>query len=284
MQLLPIINLCTPGNNIDYPLKNIYTTAIKNISKYFPEVEISIASENFWQNLPEICKQAERYNIKLNFGSLLDIESTKNLYKTICKYYSCDSTKFFSPIYVSEIDSFCSLNKLIYVPGIQDLGVFDLSQKLLIKVFPCSCNSAQDFFKLLQGPYPELRQKTNQNRVFFFPEEEKIITQKIYYINTPQDYQNIRCEFIKDPNISIVFKNQAIQIQELVKKLRDNLNKNLKLYATGFKLFDSTCYEELYNLGFDFYATRVFNKINYRINPEEQMVKELEYHLSFING
>jgi 2-keto-3-deoxy-6-phosphogluconate aldolase len=272
MRFLPILNFNQASANTDL-MRGIYQTAINVLSKYFQEIEISTVSQDFWSNLPDILKLSYRLDLKLSFGTVIDYQSANTLYKHISEYKLTEPIKFFAPAYNPDVEMFCETKNLLYVPGTQDSEIFDPSQKFQIKVFPCANNTPIDFFRILQGPYPEL--KAHLNRIFLADDSQIAQTGKNIFISSPQDYQNIREEFLSDPRVNLIINEQKIDIKKLTKKIKPHQT----LYATGFSKFNQEIFEQLKNIGFNFYATRIFNNLDLAQDLETQMHKELQSHI-----
>lgn len=272
MRFLPILNFNQARANIDL-MPRIYQTAINVLSKYFQEIEVSTASQDFWNNLSDILKLSHTLGLKLSFGTVIDYDSAFQLYKHISQYQSSSPIKFFAPAYNQDVETFCEANNILYVPGTQESEIFDLSQKPLIKVFPCANNTPIDFLKILQGPYPEL--KSHLNRIFLADDSLIAQTGKNIFISSPQDYQNIRENFLNDPRVNLIINEQKIDI----KKLTNKIKPHQRLYATGFSKFNQEIFEQLKNIGFSFYATRIFNNLDLAQDLKTQMHTELQSHI-----
>jgi len=277
MRFLPILNFNQP-NLSSKP--QIYLTALNVLAEFFAEVEISLASIDFWGQSAEILKHAYRLGLKLSFGTVLDIQQAYRLENLLTEFNPSAPIKFFAPSYNPEVEKFCAANNLLYAPGIQDPGVFNLSQKLAIKVFPCLSNSSSDFLRILQGPYPEL--KNHLSRIFLSSGSQQASSSKKVFIKTPQDYQDMRQEFLNSPDINLVIEDQVIDTEKLARDLKSAGREGLELYATGFSNFNQDIYLKLKNMGFDYYATRVFNHLDPDQDLRPQMLRELESHLSLV--
>ena len=277
MRFLPILNFNQP-NLSSKP--QIYLTALNVLAEFFAEVEISLASIDFWGQSAEILKHAYRLGLKLSFGTVLDIQQAYRLENLLTEFNPSAPIKFFAPSYNPEVENFCAANNLLYAPGIQDPGVFDLSQKLAIKVFPCLSNSSSDFLRILQGPYPEL--KNHLSRIFLSSDSQQASSSKKVFIKTPQDYQDMRQEFLNSPDINLVIEDQVIDTEKLARDLKSTGCEGFELYATGFSNFNQGIYLKLKNMGFDYYATRVFNHLDPDQDLRPQMLRELESHVSLV--
>jgi 2-keto-3-deoxy-6-phosphogluconate aldolase len=277
MRFLPILNFNQPNLSSE---PQIYLTALSVLAEFFDEVEISLVSMEFWDKSPEILKHANRLGLKLSFGTVLDIQQAYQLENLLAEFKPSAPIKFFAPSYNSELDKFCDKKNLLYAPGIQDPRVFDLSQKLVIKVFPCLSNSSGDFLRILQGPYPEL--KNHLTRIFLIEDSQQASFRKKVLIKTPQDYQNIRQEFLNSPDLTLIIEDQKIDTEKLARDLKSSGREGLELYATGFSNFNQEIYRKLKNMGFDYYATRVFNHLDPDQDLKTQMLRELESHLSLV--
>jgi 2-keto-3-deoxy-6-phosphogluconate aldolase len=277
MRFLPILNFNQPNLSSE---PQIYLTALDVLAEFFDEVEISLVSMGFWDKSPEILKHANRLGLKLSFGTVLDIQQASQLANLLNELNFSEPIKFFAPSYNSEVETFCDKKNLLYAPGIQDSRVCDLSQKLVIKVFPCLSNSSSDFLRILQGPYPEL--KNHLTRIFLTKDSQQAGSSKKVFIKTPQDYQNIRQEFLNSLDLTLIIEDQKIDTEKLAQDLKTFGCEGLELYATGFSNFNQDIYRKLKNMGFDYYATRVFNHLDPDQDLKPQMLRELESHLSLV--
>lgn len=254
--------------------KQVYFSAIEVLSQYFNCLELSLVSYDIWQFLPELIDLTKKNNLEPSFGSCTSLESAKLLDQKITNNNVI--TKVFAPAFNIEVnDFFSSKPHWDYIPGVFNLEqiIEPIRVKKNLKIFPYSFTDSKSFLKRLSKPFSELNKQINRQRILSANEElldqyqiqskieiegdTKVIISKsghrIYVIDSPLAYQNIRNSFLFDQKTKLLIKpdftNKITDLKSLTKDFD-------KLYVTGVKISDIEETDKKI-----IYASSIFNNI-----------------------
>ena len=178
-------------------------------NKKIKAIEISTASEGFWdnyQNIIELIVSQSRWPIA--FGSIKSLDEFLKI-KEICSNYAPQKHfDIFSANLNHELLYYFARNKKVqenfnYIPGIssekefEELGI-GIHFIKSIKIFPYYSQSKLDLINALKAPYPELR-----NQSITVLESPKSIEQKtntVFEFETVQEYCKERHKLLSPNN------------------------------------------------------------------------------------
>lgn len=283
MQFLPILNFNFGQSNVlsAAEITYVYLSSLNAIKPYSDEVEISIVSDSFWENLPELINCAQELGLRLSFGSLSSLDAIRDLDSKLQEFRLGYPVKIFAPAYDEEIAQYLSCKQdYEYIPGLTKITELNQERVSAIKIFPCEHFDAESLLKFMQAPYPELRKEIYHKKILLLSadlydkyqfanrlkqEDENTIlesksnNEKIYCVTCPYDYQKIRSKFLSQANIKICIYAQKLDLTALWGEIRERTR--MPIYATGLQNLDAAKLNTLASQGIDIVATRVFKTI-----------------------